>query len=329
MRSPHTSALKRAALGAAAALPPASAYAGRLDPLLDFLASEAGGLAVMGLSLLALGLACRRVARRWSAYSRTSRLLAGGACVAWGAWCLGLTVWEGGGRALPPELAQRRAEWLLTRGCERMGLRWMEQAAEGERLEAQAYLAKTYRSGQVRHDGALVAAVPEDERAAARWYRRVAEGLRGQAEAGVADAQVQLGMLYLMGQGVRRSEAQAVRLFAHAAAQEHPQGHLWYGWALMQSDPDAAQAHLERAAALGEREAYPLIVTLCSLPRPAPDLPCRTETLRRWAAAGDSAGVAAFGQHVRALRRAAARGNPDAEAELGAIKEKGPLPTRL
>ena len=97
----------------------------------------------------------------------------------------------------------------------------------------------------------------------------------------------------------------------------------------MQPDPETARTHFERAAALGETEAYPLMAGLCSALRPTPARACRTETLHRWAAAGDSAGVAASGRHLRTLRRAAARGDAAAKAELADLRKRGRLPARL
>ena len=230
--------LKRAALVGtiSVALPLAGVYVAGLEACLRFLASGAGGLTLVALSLLTVGLACRRVVGRWSRYTRKARLLAGGACVVGGLGCFGVTLWEGSGRMLPPELAQRRAEMLLAHGHGRMALRWMEQAARGGHLEAQVYLAKAYQNGQVRHDGALVALIPESKPMSARWYRRVAETLRARAKAGLAEAQFQLGTLYLTGHGVDQDKELAAGLFAQAAAQEHPKGHLWVSPALAERE---------------------------------------------------------------------------------------------
>lgn len=308
----------------------ASMQAGGLDVcLLDFAVSERGGLVLAALSVLALGLYIRRVRRHWRDYSRPARVLVGSVCLIGGLWCLSVAMWEVSGRMLTPEVAHRRAELLLAHGHGRIALRWMEQAARGGHLEAQVFLAKTLHNGQARHKGALVAFVPQDKPASAQWYHRIAEGLRAQAEAGVAEAQVELGKLYLAGQGVEQDKAQATMLFAQAAAQQHPKGHFWYGWTQMRSNPEGARAHLEHAAALGEMEAYSLMSGLCLAEESKSNVACQARTFYRWAATGDSAGVATFSRHLRTLRRAAAQGDATAKAELATIRENGWLPARL
>src|SRR6202040_3896572 len=75
--------------------------------------------------------------------------------------------------------------------------------AENGSLSAQLQVARAYSTGR--------AAGKTDYEQAARWYRKA-------ADQGDPDAQNNLGTFYLLGHGVARSDAEAVRWFQRAAA---------------------------------------------------------------------------------------------------------------
>lgn len=80
------------------------------------------------------------------------------------------------------------------------------------------------------------------------------------AEANVAEAQFQLGMMLADGEGGAKDEAGARALFEKAAAQNHSQGLLWAGSFAQRGvggpeDTTRAKDYFTRAAALGNEEA--------------------------------------------------------------------------
>jgi len=80
------------------------------------------------------------------------------------------------------------------------------------------------------------------------------------AEANSAEAQFQLGLMYVQGAGGPKDDTAARALFEKAAAQNHPGALEWLG-AFAQSgrggaqDSRAAKTYYERAAALGDEDA--------------------------------------------------------------------------
>ena len=80
--------------------------------------------------------------------------------------------------------------------------------------------------------------VPQDDAEAVRWTRLA-------AEQGDADAQCQLGYMYVNGEGVLENEAEAVKWFRKAAEQGHSQSQCslgvmyQYGRGVPQSDIEA------------------------------------------------------------------------------------------
>jgi len=72
------------------------------------------------------------------------------------------------------------------------------------------------RDGRRNNRGAAGAKVSaskaKDDADAGRWYRKAAEG-------GRAEAQNNLGLLYVLGRGVPKDDAEAMKWFGRAAAQ--------------------------------------------------------------------------------------------------------------
>jgi TPR repeat protein len=80
------------------------------------------------------------------------------------------------------------------------------------------------------------------------------------AEANVAEAQFQLGLMLADGEGGPKDEAGARALFEKAAAQNHPEALVWAGSFAQRGvggpeDTAKAKAHFTKAAALGNEEA--------------------------------------------------------------------------
>jgi hypothetical protein len=89
------------------------------------------------------------------------------------------------------------------------------------------------------------------------WYRKA-------AEQGFAIAQRNLGVMYVLGQGVEANETEAMRWFAKAADQGASralvnEALLYMQGAQIQRDYGAAEALLSKAIAAGEQEATPLL----------------------------------------------------------------------
>ncbi len=80
------------------------------------------------------------------------------------------------------------------------------------------------------------------------------------AEANVAEAQFQLGVMLAEGEGGAKDETGARALFEKAAAQNHPEALVWAGSFAQRGvggpeDTARAKAHFTKAAALGNEEA--------------------------------------------------------------------------
>ena len=95
--------------------------------------------------------------------------------------------------------------------------------------------------------------MPEDDVEAVKWYRLA-------AEQGLADAQVNLGVMYDNGEGVPEDDAEAARWYRMAAEQGHSQAQLNVGIQYITgegvaADPVQAYAWLDVAAAGGDPDA--------------------------------------------------------------------------
>ena len=78
---------------------------------------------------------------------------------------------------------------------------------------------------------------------------------RQAADAGSAEAQYQLGNLYLQGRGTQKSADKAQYWFEQAAQQSHPGAQYGLAQALLAEDPEQARSLLTAAAAQGYRSA--------------------------------------------------------------------------
>lgn len=106
----------------------------------------------------------------------------------------------------------------------------------------------------------LSAAAPlvwADDLAAARkavrlqQFTQAAELYRSSADGGNSEAQYQLGNLYLLGRGVAKDEAQAIRWLEQAAAQNHAGAQFTLSQLLQNSAPARASELLQAAASQG------------------------------------------------------------------------------
>lgn len=124
-------------------------------------------------------------------------------------------------RALAPlaQAGDRRAQtqlgllYFFGRGVaedEAAAYYWLKKAAEQGHVEAMLHLGNALVFGANAHK--LVA---DPDRDAAQWYFLA-------ASAGNADAQYNLGLLFLVGKGVMENQEEALRWIRQAAAQNHP-----------------------------------------------------------------------------------------------------------
>jgi len=90
---------------------------------------------------------------------------------------------------------------------EKIGLQWMEKAANQKHLRAQFVM------GSLHEDGL---GVKKDDTKAVEWYRKAAEN-------GFAPAQFAVAMAYDLGRGIKQDAVQAGEWLAKAAEQNHPQ----------------------------------------------------------------------------------------------------------
>ena len=116
-------------------------------------------------------------------------------------------------------------------------LEFVEDGSPG----AQFLLGSLYDTGQQ--------GVPEDDVEAVKWYRLA-------AEQGLAEARVNLGVMYDNGEGVPEDDAEAARWYRLAAEQGHSQARLNVGIQYITgegvaADPVQAYAWLDVAAAVG------------------------------------------------------------------------------
>ncbi len=103
-------------------------------------------------------------------------------------------------------------------------MKWCRKAAEQGYAKAQYNLGGMYDKGQ---------GVPQDDAEAVKWYRKAAEQgdaeagrwWRKAAEQGDATAQLSLGLMYGMGQGV---------------PQDYVQAHMWFNLAVSKLPPGEA-----------------------------------------------------------------------------------------
>lgn len=152
---------------------------------------------------------------------------------------------EAGLRALAPGNPDAEA-WLgavlLERGATRDGLRAIQRAADAGSAEGAHRLGLVYAQG--------LAGTPRDDKRAAELFARA-------AAAGNMRAQVNLGILYLRGQGLPRDLVQARAWLEKAAASGDPQALYTLGRALSESteqipaDPMRAADLYRRAAEKG------------------------------------------------------------------------------
>ena len=139
--------------------------------------------------------------------------------------------------------------------------RWWEKAAAQGSAEAQTALDIMDMMNAVVQEDALT---EEDARQlakqAAKGDGRALKALEQTAAQGDADAQIQLGVLYLIGQGVRQDYAQARKWLEKAAAQGHALaqtslGVLYYYGQGVRQDYAQARRWWEKAAAQGDAMA--------------------------------------------------------------------------
>jgi ankyrin repeat protein len=104
-----------------------------------------------------------------------------------------------------------------------------------------------------------------DDLAAARkairlqQFTQAAELYRSSAEGGNSEAQYQLGNLYLLGRGVAKDEARAIRWLEQAAAQNHAGAQFTLSQQLQKSAPERANELLQAAAKQGYAPAQRLV----------------------------------------------------------------------
>ncbi|MBM3649846.1 MAG: sel1 repeat family protein [Alphaproteobacteria bacterium] len=110
---------------------------------------------------------------------------------------------------------------LLDRGLNREGLRHIQRAADAGSSEGQHRLALVYAEG--------LAGTPRNDARAVELFEKA-------ASAGHFRAQLNLGILYLRGQGVARDPVQARAWLEKAAATGEPQALYALGRALSESD---------------------------------------------------------------------------------------------
>lgn len=119
---------------------------------------------------------------------------------------------------------------------------------------------------------------PSDRFSAPQEYRTAPvddrAGLLRRAEAGEAEAQFQLGLIYQFSLGVPRDDAAARSWFARAAAQDHPRALVSLGYMLSVGaggpvDPMGAERALRRAGEQGEATAWANLAELILQERPA------------------------------------------------------------
>jgi len=109
-------------------------------------------------------------------------------------------------------------------------------------MDAQSKLASTYQTG-------YVGVFEPDYAKAAKWYKKA-------AEQGDALSQVNLGEMYLKGEGVLKSWKRGVRWLRKAADQRYALGELKLAETLDSTNPEEALSWYRKAAAQGRRGAY-------------------------------------------------------------------------
>ena len=117
------------------------------------------------------------------------------------------------------------ARVLLDRGADREGLRHIQRAADAGSSEGAHRLALVYAQG--------LAGTPRNEARALELFEKA-------AAAGHTRAQINLGILYLRGQGVPRDLIQARAWLEKAAASGDPQALYTLGRAMSESSGQAA-----------------------------------------------------------------------------------------
>jgi TPR repeat protein len=151
-------------------------------------------------------------------------------------------------------------------------LKWYRRSARQGNVSAQANIGHMYHDGE---------GVTQDDKAALRWLMKAAKGgnlkamywiedyfpgpvgtawLKRAAKAGLPDAQVDLGVCYMNGEGVPKNVDRAVEWYRRAAAQADTWA--WYLLGLCYRDGEGvgrnrriATSWFNRAAAAGVREA--------------------------------------------------------------------------
>lgn len=158
-----------------------------------------------------------------------------------------------------------RISWYrrAAQGGETQALDQLTRLAEMGHVQAQMVLANFFVSGGV---------VPEAPAEAAKWYHKAASAGEAQAvqkikdlaQSGLAEAQFQLGEMYLQGDGVVKSDAEALRWCTLAAEQGHRLSQYRLGRIYMEGpdetrDASRAGEWFSRAAGQGHARAQYLL----------------------------------------------------------------------
>ena len=133
-----------------------------------------------------------------------------------------------------------------------IALRWFARAAQQGNIDAELYLVRTYRdsSGESRAHETIGPSVSETG----------TERHKSLAEQGDADAQFNLGLAYLLGEGVHQDDEAAVKWQKLAAEQGHTRSQLVFGYlySVGRGAPqDDVYAHMwsNIAASAGDQDA--------------------------------------------------------------------------
>jgi len=203
---------------------------------------------------------------------------------------------------------------------------WLRQAAEQGHAGAQHKLGIIYRGGM---------GLPKSESEAIKWLRLAAgwgvmeaqrdldqlltkqlvkpeSGLTKLAEKGESNAQYQLGMRYVNGEGISKDPQKAVSWFKKAAEQNNPQAQYQLGKMYKEGigvnpDPKQAKHWLFKAANGGVTNANHLLRAFLD-----------TKTLKSTPKPSKGMGAAELPQ-----RKAAERGDTDAQYQLGIMYLNG------
>lgn len=155
---------------------------------------------------------------------------------------------------------------------------WYRRAAEGGETQALDQLTRLAEKGHVKAQMVLAdffvsgRVVPKAPAEAAKWYRQAASAgeeradqkIKDLAQSGLAGAQFQLGEMYLLGDGVVRSDTEALRWYTLAAEQGHRLSQYHLGRIYMEGPDDIrdsgrAGEWFSRAAGQGHARAQYLL----------------------------------------------------------------------